>query len=84
MVLSGARVEEELYLAAGSEDEDSTTIGKGRRELGLGIGAGLEEGKCGIGWKFANQGIDSPHYSYAKRNAHVAQNRDQSPLPRSR
>jgi hypothetical protein len=60
MVLSGARVEEELYLAAGSDDEDLTTMGKGRRELGLGTGAGLEEGKSGIGWKFANQGTDSP------------------------
>jgi hypothetical protein len=54
MVLSG-RVEEELYFADEPSDEDLTAPArnaKGRQQMVL------DEGKSGIGWKFANQGME--------------------------
>ena len=53
MVLSGL-VEEDIYLADEPSDEDLKIPARnaaGRQHMVL------DEGKSGIGWKFANQGI---------------------------
>ena len=55
MVLSGARVTEELgyEIESSSSDDDLTNMGstvKGRQTMEL------TESRSGIGWKFANQG----------------------------
>lgn len=59
MVLSGARVTEELgyEIDSLSSDDDLTNIGStGKRPSTM----ELTESRSGIGWKFANQGQPSP------------------------
>ena len=62
MVLSGARVTEELgyEIESLSSDDDlanTGSTGKGRQTMEL------TESKSGIAWKFANQGKDTPSFS---------------------